>query len=70
MKNKIITWIKAYIINRWLGGAYAKQKAKVKRQADKVNALQAKQDIAYDNKLKAQKDLDKTIEEIQSKEDF
>lgn len=74
MKDKIIAWIKAYIrayiIDRWFGGAYAKEKAKVKRQIDKVNALQKKEAIAKANKDKAQEDLDKTIDEMQSEEDF
>jgi len=70
MKEKIIAWIKNYIYMRFFGGKEAKAKAKVKRQQDKVSALQAKQDIAYDNKLKAQEDLKKTIDDIQSREDF
>ena len=70
MKHKIWAWIKAYIINRWLGGKKAKAEAKKQRQADKVKALQAKQDIAEKNKKKAEKDLKKTIDEIQGRSDF
>lgn len=70
IKEKLIPWLKAYIYNRWLGGKEEKAKAKKKRQEDKVNALQTKQKIATENQIKAQEDLDKTIDEIQSKGDF
>lgn len=70
MKEKIWAWIKAYIYNRWLGGNEAKAKAKVKRQLDKVNALQTKQKIAFKNQKKAEEDLQKTIDEMQNEEDY
>lgn len=70
MKNKIIAWIKAYIVDRWFGGAKRKADAKVKRQLDKVKALETKSDIAAKNTIKAVEDLEKTIDEIQSEEDF
>jgi len=70
MKDKIIAWIKAYIYNRWFGGNEAKEKAKIKRAEDKVRATQAKQIIADKNRAKADEDLKKTIDDIQSEEDY
>ncbi len=70
MKAKIWEWIKAYIINRWLGGNKKKAEAKVRRAKDKATAINKKAQIAKTNKANAIKDLKKTIDELQSKEGF
>lgn len=70
MKYKIIAWIKAYIYNRWFGGKEAKAEAKIRRAEDKEDATNVKRITAERNHAKAVKDLDKTIDEIQSEEDY
>lgn len=70
MKEKIIAWIKNYIYMRFFGGKEAKAEAKIQRAIDKSKAMVTKADIALKNQNKAIRDLEKTIEDIQSKENF
>lgn len=70
MKKRIIEWLKNYIYMRFLGGKEAKAAAKMRRAEDKLNAAAAKKIIALKNEAKAEHDLQKTIDEIQSEEEY
>ena len=70
MKQKIWEWLRAYIIDRLLGGNKAKAEAKVRRAEDKAKATKKKAEIAVKNEKKAFEDLDKSIEEIQGEDEY